>query len=396
MGRFTARFSSGGVANSWQGAGFINLGDELSFGYSGESFGIWHRHDGKTELRELNLTAAGNGGETATVTINGTAYTIPLSENTVVGNAYEIEQFLQTGSSLNAYQNNSGVQISFASDGAKNGTFSYSADGTSAGSFDRVTTGVTKTSEFIEQTDWNIDTRTGLNPTLGNVYQIKFQYLGYGGVQFAIENPETSNFEPVHTIKYANSNTSPSLGNPSLHMGLYAVSLGSTTNIEVYSASIAGYVQGELIPTRNPRAYANEKSVGTTLTNLFTLRCKRNVNGLVNQVELEPKFLTVFTDSNRGCTVQVIGNATVAGPTNFVDAGNSNLSSEVDVTGGTVTEGSGRLLLAFVVPTNSSLEVDLESLRIRMPPTLRLTIAAKVNAGAASNIAGSLVWYEDV
>lgn len=396
LGRFTARFTNGGVANSWQGVGFINVGDEISFGYSGEAFGIWHRHDGKVEVRDLDITAAGNGAETATVTVNGTAYDVPLSETDRGGNAYEIEQFLQTGASaFNTYQNGSGLCVNFASDGQKTGTFSYSSDGTSSGTWSTLTTGVTKTSDFYPQTEWNIDTRTGLDPTKGNVYQIKYQYLGYGNIQFSIEDPATSNFQPVHNIQYANSNTSPSLGNPSMHMGLYAVSLGSTTDISVYSASMAGYVQGSLLPTRNPRAFANEKNVGSTLTNIFTLRNKRVINGLINQVEVEPEFLTVFTDSSRGATVYVKGNADVTGPTNFLDVG-TNLVSEFDTEGTAVDENSGTNLLAFVVPKDSNLTVSLKDLRIRIPPTLRVTVAAKVNGGSASNIAASIVSYEDV
>jgi len=396
LGRFTAVFPSGGIANSWQGVGFLNLGDELSFGYNGTEFGMWHRHDGKAEVRRLELSAAGNGSETATVTVNSTPYTIPLSENAIEDNAYELEQFFATGvSAFGAYQNNSGISICYLSDGQKTGTFSYSSNGTSNGSWSVLTTGVTKTSDFYPQTGWNIDPRPSLDPTKGNVYQIKFQYLGYGNIIGSIENPETANFEPVHMIKYSNANTSPSLGNPSLHMGLYCVSLGSTNDIPVRSASMAAYVQGSLIPTRNPRSYSNVRSVGTTFTNLFTIRNKRIVNGLTNQVEIEPKFLTVFTESSKGATVEVRANATVAGPTNFLDVGNSNLVSEVDVNGTTVSS-DGRLLLSFVVPKDSSQTIDLESLRIRIPPTLSVTISAKVNAGSASDTGASLVWYEDV
>ena len=44
-GRFSGYFPSN-VASSWQGIGFISIGEEMSFGYNGTSFGVWHRYGG--------------------------------------------------------------------------------------------------------------------------------------------------------------------------------------------------------------------------------------------------------------------------------------------------------------------------------------------------------------
>lgn len=395
LARFTARFPNGGVANSWQGVGLINLGDELSFGYNGLQFGIWHRHNGLAEVRLLTLSAGASGAETGTFVINNTTYNIPLTSGTAQKNANEIETYLNAnGAGFAAYQQDNTVMISFLSDGPKTGTFSYAGSGTSAGSLSTVTTGVTKTSDFIAQTDWNIDTRPTLDPTKGNVYQVSYQYLGYGNIFFCIEDPDTGRFAPVHMLKYANANTSPSLGNPSMHLGLYAASVGSTTNIDVYSASMAAFSQGEVEPVRNPRSFSNVKNIGTTATNLLTIRNKRIVNGLNNQQEIEPLILTVFTESNKGATIEIKTGATLGGNTNYLPAGNVNQLSQYDISGTTVTGGT--TIASFVIPGNSSTAFDLNALRVRVPPTLTITISARVNSGTAADTGAALTWYEDV
>lgn len=394
LARFTARFPNGGVANSWQGVGLVNLGDEFSFGFNGTGFGIWYRHDGVAEVQRLTVTGAAGGAENATVTVNGTAYVVPLTASTVQTNAAEIAAYLEAnGSGFSATQNDDEVTVVFQSDGDKAGAFSFSS-ATATASWAEVTAGVTKTSEFIAQSDWNINTRGELDPTKGNVYQIEYQYLGYGAIRFSIEDAETGTFKPVHLIQYPNTATQPSIGNPSLRIGLYCVSIGSTTDITVKSASMAAFLQGEPEPVRNSRAIENTKtSVGTTLTNIITLRNREEVNGQANQVEIEPLQLSVFTESTKGATIKIYGNPTVAGTTNFQYTG-TTLAGEFDTAGTTVTGGT--LLASYVIPGNSSLIVDLSPLRLRVPPSLRLCVAGLVNSGASNTIGAALTYYEDV
>lgn len=394
LARFTARFPNGGVANSWQGVGLINLGDELSFGYNGTNFGIWYRHDGRAEVQRLTVTGAPSGSENATVTIDGTGYTVPITNGTVQAVANEIAVYLTAnGSGFTATQNDDEVTIVFTSDGNKTGSFAFSS-GTATATWSEIAAGVTKTSDFINQADWNVKTRGELDPTKGNVFQIQYQYLGYGDIFFSVEDPETGAFELVHRIKYPNTAEQPSLGNPSMHIGLYAASIGSTTDITVKSASMAAFIQGVPTPIRNPRAAQNTKTgVNTTLTNILTLRNRSEVNGIANQVEVEPLQLSVFTESNKGATIEIYGNTTLGGTPNFQYTG-TNLVIETDTAGTTLT--GGVLLATYVIPGNSSQVIDLSPLRIRVPPSLRLTIAGRVNSGAADTIGAAIVYYEDV
>jgi len=392
LARFTGVFPTN-QANHWSGVGLVNLSDELSFGYNGTSFGIWYRKDGVAECRTITVTGASNGSTNLTLTLNTVAYTIPLTSGTTAHNAYEIATWLNANQSVwAADQVGSTVIISALSDGAKSGTYTYS-HATSTGSIAQNTAGVTKTSTHIAQSTWNNNTMSTLDPTKGNVYQISYQYLGFGDIKFFIEDKDSGAFVLVHTIKYANTNTTPSMTNPSLRFGMYAASISSTTNLVVQCASVGLFSQGARDKTRNPRAVENTQSVSTTLTNVLTLRNRRTYNYYPNQIEIEPLFLAASSESTKNVEFEIRGNPTFSGDTNFANVG-TDLVSDMDITANTVSGGT--LLAAFSLGAGGGVTINLSSLAIRMPPSLVLTIAAKVTSGASASVTEALTYYEDL
>ena len=129
--------------------------------------------------------------------------------------------------------------------------------------FEQTSTGIrfvrrTKTSgsvvnNLIEQSAWNVDTLDGsgkeknpsaitLDPTKGNVFQIKYQWLGFGTIKFFIEHADDGLLHLVHTIAYANTNTTPSVDNPTLPLCLAAKNTSNTSDIVLRSGSLAGFV----------------------------------------------------------------------------------------------------------------------------------------------------------
>jgi hypothetical protein len=388
--KFAARFPEN-LALTWQGVGLFNLGDELSFGYNGTDFGVWHRYNGKAEIRTLTVTTPAGGSEDATVTINGTAYTVPLTSGTVELNAKEIADYLDANATgYEAYQNEDTVEVVATSDGAKSSTWSFSSS-TATASFARTTEGVTKTSDFVTQANFNGHVPDGFDPSKLNSYEI--QYTFGGDIKYYIFNSDTGRFLLAHTVMWVNNNDGPNLYNPSLHAGLYATSIGATTAVQNYCTYISAYSQGTTIITRNPRAVSNTKSVGTTLTNILTIRNRKNYNGVSNQVEIEPVFLTIASESSKNAVIELRGNPTVSGDTNFSDVG-TNLVSEIDTDGTTVS--GGRALGKFTVSNNSPLVINLAQLGIRQPPTLRLVVCGNVTSGASANLTATLTYLEDI
>ncbi len=390
--KFTALFESS-ASNSWQGAGLISIGDELSFGYNGTDFGVWHRYGGLAEVRTVTVTGAAGGSENLTLTLNGTGYTIPLTSGTVEHNAYEIASYINSSvSGWDADQVDDTVIISAASDGAKSGSYSFSSS-TATGTIAQDMAGVTKTSTHTAEADWN-GRKVTFNKTLGNVFRIRYQYLGFGAIFFDMEDPADGMFYTVHTILFPSSSSTPSLSNPSLKFGIYAVNLTNTTDLVVRSASVGAFVDANPTSTRNPRAVVNTQSIGTSFTNILTLRNRRTYNGFINQVEVQPLKLSLAVESgSKNYQVEVRATTNPGVEQNFTPAGN-NLVTDYDTTSATVT--GGRLLAAASVAPGSSVVIDLEALRIRMPPTLHLVIQAKKASGSANDVTAALTYYEDL
>jgi len=389
--RFTGVFPSN-TANHWSGIGLVNLSDELSFGYNGTTFGIWHRKDGVAEVRTITVTVASTGSTNLTLTLNGTAFVIPLTAGTTTFNAYQIATWINANTTLwVADQIGATVIISAQSDGAKSGAYSY-VHATSTGTIVQNRAGVTKTSTHTPKATWSEDTCTWLDPTKGNVFQISYPYLGFGSIRFFVKEPGLG-FKLVHVIEYENANTTPSLRQPSLHFGIYSASIGTTTSVPVYCASAALFVEGEVQKTRNPRAVSNTQSVTTTQTNVLTLRNRKTYNYLYNQVEIEPVHLSISSESNQNVIVELRANAVFSGATNFQSAG-TNLVTDYDITANTVSGGT--LLAAFTLGAKGSLSQTLKEFEIRLPPSLQLSVSAKVTSGAAASVTTTLSYYEDL
>ena len=379
-------------ALTWTGAGLISITDELSFGYNGLDFGVWHRYGGEAEVRTLQVTTGAGGSENATVTINGVAYTVPLTSGTVQANAREIANYLDANASgFAAEQIDDSVVVSALTDGAKSSTWSFTSS-TAVAAFTRNTEGVTKTSVHTPQADFNGAVFTGFDPTKGNTYEISYT-SGYGSIAYYIFDPNQREFILAHIVKIQSEFERPSLNNHSMRTAIYAASVGATTNVDTICAMLAAFSQGARNQIRNPRAFSNTKSVGTTATNVLTIRNKRIYNGKVNQSEIVPKLLTLASESSKNTIIEVRGNPTVAGTTNYQDIG-TNLISETEIAGTTVT--GGRLLVSIVLAGGNSAEIDFTKLGIRVPPTLNITISARVTGGASSDVTASLVWVEDI
>lgn len=392
--RWTAMIPTAGIALSSIRAGALAATDELSFGYDGTDYGILHRRRGALEIQTLTLSAGASGAETGTVTLDGTAYPISLTSGTAAHNAFEIAAESFTG--WNAYQNGDTVVFAATAVGDKTGSFSYSSDGTSAGSLAETQAGAAVTDTWYTQSEWSITNPSWFDPSKLNVFEIRFQYLGAGQIDFAIENPSSGNFEIVHRIEWANNNTVPNLANPSFRMAWFAASLGSSgTNLEIKGASAAAFVEGEVRPRENPRSFENTKtSIGTSYTNVFTVRNRAEFGSTINHRELIPALLSAAIEasgSNTG-SVALIRNATLGGEPNFTYLDQSDSIAEYDTAGTTVTGGD--VLVSIPLSKTGSDIIDVLKYDIQLDRTDTLTVAAKASGGTLE-CSASLTWGED-
>lgn len=401
--RFTARFDEG-IALSTMRAGAIGVGNELSFGYSGTTFGILRRTSGKLEMRRLTLSAAATGNETATITLNGTEYTVSLTNGSTVHNTNEIAAATYGGAWI-ATGNDSTILFIAQSVGAKSGTYSFSSTGTAAGTFSQVAAGAAVSDDFIPQTSWNVNKCDGsgpfamtLNPQNLNVYEIKYQYLGAGNIDFAIENPADGRFVVVHRVQYAGNYQTPSITNPSYKVGLFAASLGSTTNLNVYGASLAAFLQGPEIETKNPDGHANSiTGIGTTSTNILSIRVRQEINGIIQLKEVLPHLLSYAGEGTKPIQFNVLLNPTLAGDPDwqYHEGNTTDTIVEIMDTSVTVSHNNGvtQEVANPVIGKSGNGIVDLEALGIRLRRGDVLTVAGNATSGTA-DLTASIIWKE--
>ena len=393
----TASFTTG-VALSLQFAGIFNLTETLAFGYDGADFSCIHEYNGIAEIQTIQVTATGAG--TCTVTLDGDAVGISVTNSDVQTNAGELRLGLEADATLSSKwrfeQIDDKCFCVSKSVGDKTGTMSVSGGITA--SITEESTGQAKTSNNTTQSNWNKATEpfVGFDPTKLNIYKIQFGYLGIANINFFIYNPNTAKFVLVHQIEWANANTVPHLGTPNLKVGWTSASLGSSgTNLTVKGASASIFLEGDEVIKNNTFADVDTVTgVGAaSLTSLVTIKNRVIYGSQFNLGKAFPLLVSVDNEHNKGLIVEIFRNADIAGTQNYQYEDEFNSIIIVDKSGTTVT--SGDLIDAFVVAANSSQVVDLTQLRTEILPEDTFTVAAKTISGTATNTTVGLTWKEE-
>jgi hypothetical protein len=394
--RVTGRFTSP-VANSLQAVGMFSTVNGMFFGYNGTSFGVMHRHNGDFEIRSLTINTASDASATATVTLNGTAYTASVTNASAEINAQEIAEGLRAGAAGASWSIQSvGAEVVFIfkGDGAKSGTYSLSVStGTLAGTFSQDAAGVTNTEDWTAQADWNVDKCAWLDTTKGNIFKFEYAYLGYGPLKFSVFDPAARDFTLAHVIDWANANTQPNFNNPSMRVGWIAASLGSTTNLTVAGASGMLALQGRGGLWRS-FGHSGVKASVTTETSVISLQSRYHFNGRANAGLAHIKSISISTDSTKGGIFRVYRNATIGGQPLWNYEQQSESIMLVDNAG---TTASGVPVLAtYVVGPTGSTTINLEELDIDLVAGDKFTITAERVSGSAAEMTASVTWGERI
>ncbi len=105
---------------------------------------------------------------------------------------------------------------------------------------------------FTSQANWNRDKMDGsgisgqtIDITKGNVYKIEYQWLGFGAINFYIEDSVSGLFQLVHREEYANNNTETSISVPNLPMRAFVDNTTSIEDVVIKTSSSGAYNQGK-------------------------------------------------------------------------------------------------------------------------------------------------------
>lgn len=372
----TARFNSvyaSPVANLLQFGGFGNNGSDLYFCYNGLNFGVRYSTGGLAEVRNLVVTAETSLlglNRTATVVLNGVTFNVTLTSTLGGGGnasftAYQISRGTFTGWNVVAVGNT--VIFTSQDVGNKNGTYSYSSNGNSTGTFSLVRSGSALNTTFINRNDWNGPSSLvqTLNPLQRNMYSIVFTWYGSGNIDFKIFNPENSTYEVVHTLKFANLQTEPSLSQPNMYLQQGIASLGSTTARSIKIAGGFAAVEGLYKVNYPLYGLDSAKSIATNVeTVILAIRNRDSVFGFTNNSEILIRQFSVACDGNRAVRIRLIKNPTTLSANTTTDFVNWQYVNETesfsvfDTTANTFT-GTNEVIATYYLQKSSSQFIDL-------------------------------------
>lgn len=405
VGRFTAAYTSP-VASSYQVAGFGHAEDGVYFGYKNLEFGILYNKRGVREVRTLTISTASSTSENVTVTLNGVAHSIAVTNSAnIQRTVYELSLGVYAGFKACGI----GATIVFIANDAGPKASSFSVSGTTiVGSFATTKTGVSVTETFIPQSSFNCDKLDGtgnsnvtIDPTKLNIFQIKMQYLGAGPIVFEVEITQANKkpkFIKCHVIEFQNSLTDTTFSNPSFPFTMAAYSAGSTTNLSVKCGSFAGFIEG-MMKMHGPRfTYFNQlTSVGSTNYQcLFSMKNKRVFKTMSNQSVVHIISVSAAIKHTSPVVIYLIKNGTLAGNPSFSDY-STDSSTCFDNSATTITvSNNSQILWAGHLGDTGELDHHFENGEvIDLQPGEMITLAAKSVSGTPSHVTGSINTRED-
>ena len=201
--------------------------------------------------------------------------------------------------------------------------------------------------QWIAQNSWSDMNISGFDPTKGNVYQIKFQWLGFGEIKFFIEDRDTGKYELVHRLQYTNANIVPSIYNPSLPLLAEVINTTNNTNITIKTPSAMGGLEGEvsdsILTTLN--GVSSTKTTVTTVIPILSIKNNTTFISKTNRTRLTLSSIGYSTDGTKSVVFIVHKNGTLTGPS-FTDVNAAVTPLQID-SAATAISGS-RILLRYI------------------------------------------------
>lgn len=363
-----------------------------------------------THPYEINYNVVSSGQTTGSGSLTYSSGTTLVNVNS---GAASSSKGVMTSKRLAKYRNGQGLSIRFTAifDTPVSGNEQWAGWGDSLDGFffgySGTTFGILRRNSssgdaFMPQTSWNSDKMDGtdntlnpsgqlLNPQTGNVFEIQIQWLGFGAINFKIEDSESGGFQDVHKIKYANTYTTPSIINPTFPIRFESNNTSNTSNVVIKNASFAAFNEGTIEYTGPKFSFSNAKAT-TTDTAIFVLSNPTTYRGKTNRTRILLKTFSYFTDQSNGAAVdfKIVRDGTLAG-TSFTDI---NAYSPIQQsTAGTYTSGSGNVLFTASLPKVDAGVVVVSDSEIFLNPGETITI---VGNGSNTGSGAAVTWVEDI
>lgn len=229
----------------------------------------------------------------------------------------------------------------------------FALSGTTVQVVRRTSTSGAPVETAVAKASWNYDVMDGTGPsavtldvTKANVYEIAFDWIGVGYVQFYI------NGYLVHTLDLTNALSVPYLKIAQLPVAFDVINTGASTasSMTYLAAAVAVENGGEAQFTSFGAFTAADTSVGTTERPVLSIRPKATYNSITNRMLVLPFLMFVSTEGARAGFRLVMNSSLTGASWSSVDA-TSGVEFDVAATTGT---GGQTLLRGFIANTNDT------------------------------------------
>jgi len=233
---------------------------------------------------------------------------------------------------------------------------------------------------------------TGIEDFNGDIDMTTFEML----------EPETNQFNTIHTIEYHNENEETHIELPYLPIKMSVENTGNNTDIQIRSGSWQGGVMGICAACGNrgftyPYAVGSvniKTAIGTTPVILAGFKNVANFQGFANKIRAElSKFsFTPFNATeDTEVTVQLVRGATVTGGT-YVNVDSTNSIMQVNDTATGFTGGRVGITMTALAttghgvtpPQSTPSDLDTTALQLFLDPNTEYAIIAFTQNGTVS------------
>ena len=407
------------ISDSTQIIGVGSENDGYFFGYNTSDFGVLRRTNGKTHIEKFNVPGPFGASTDITFTLNNVA--TPLVNISTASDARVAWQIANGGTtSVNygdvgngwraVFSGNDVYFIALTAGYRSRGSYSATAALTNS----TLLEGQVATDYWTPQTNWNVDKADGrsimpiIDPTKGNVYRITYQCLGYGMINYFIENPLTGLFQLIHQNRYDNSETQTSITNPKHKLFVKIKKSAGTGLIKMKILSMCALLSGnfnDLFAIRNSASFSLDDFSSLESYIIFSLRNKLVVNKLVvnnrvNTFKVILDSISITNSKQKIITIVLYKNAAFDASITWTDYPNSTLVQVYDPADSAIEpyiNGTGFQLIGFIIVEDTSQPfVDLSKYKLSFFPGETLSCVGKFATSGGDKVNVTLNWVEDI
>lgn len=246
----------------------------------------------------------------------------------------------------------------------------------------------------IDKLDGTGHTGITIDPTKGNVFQIQFQWHGFGNIRFYYESEETGRFILFHIYKHTNTKTAVSINNPVLPLSAYTKNRSYNGTINFYAGSMGTYNEGR-IKRFGPRHFieASSTTVDSSLKHLITIKNNPTINGIENRSIIYISNISVANEHTKPGSIKIYKNGGLSSA-NFVDYDSTHSIISTSVTG-TFTNNGNEEFQIFLGKTDGKI-IDLSNLEIFLSPSETLNIIGQESSGTNGEMFVAINLLEDL